>query len=610
MDNIYRRNRGVQLPHLDKIKKEIRDKVFASEKEINEFINNLNLEINQSISTIEDKKSKIVDQFSIFQSDSEYYLSRKEEIQSLEIPEIQKNIDNKGSEYVSLSKKYKDTMVRDFSNVTHLFNYDNVILSKTKNKIEKYHSMNDEEKTIKRLKKNEEADKSQQYSRLNVDDYSSIMFYNQIFIPFSNTDDEILMFKIKLLPANYHDKSIKNNELGAFYIKFLLRGGDIAGDFIFTTTLENNQYTVKAISEGLLNLGEDYKIKTYLDREDNYLYFTIQNINSLNDKNESELSSGNTIMNIGVNIILGGEIIFPEEINTKFDNTNNSKINISSHIISHDDKCIYGPLNISSEDKQYFLSEDDQFGSVTLYRINTIESDINQIYENDNLKLNKSHVQYSISVSEPDSTKVVKIDEVGEILIRSLMKLNLLENVVYKCFGFVLINYMYFPIVQLKLTKKIRDGVDNIFETSQEICGLEMLFDPNWCIEQYSKDLSTSPTNNKINSLENGFLTAFPGLSLEGSKTFKNFDSKTQNNNDTPNRNVQYGSINISLLENSALLLNVTNFIPTTNNFASWNGKNAKILISGYDLTLIVSDEIIDTMNNDLEINNMKYYVK
>lgn len=582
----------VHLPHLDKIKREIRDKIYASESEIKDFLTDISNEINLSLNQIKFKNNEVLEKKENLNEEIEYYDTRKNEIKNQDISILNQNVRLKGDAYLKRAENYRDLIKEDFKNVVSLFNYDSVILSRLKNKIELHKSKNDDQKSTYDLGKNETADSSQQYSRLNLDNYSNTKFYNQVYIPFDNQNEEALICSVKVLPANYRDNTLTNYEIGAFSIKLSLRSQNLAYDLhLFSTKINDKKYGCAIVSEGGINNGEDLNLKVYYNKIDATIYLTIKNIYQTTVE-ESEISSGNFVVNIGVNIILGGNYYPPMNLFTPFDNSNENLLSIGEALLPNNEN-IYGPINTGYFDNEYynrsmqkiFLSQHDIFGETNIYRINTIESD-NENLTDDNKKLSPS-IQYS----SIDGSKTYK-DEIGEVLIRTLQKLGLKENIVYTCFGYVIIDQMFFPIEQLKLTSKIREVDETNLISDELMCGLEMAFDRNWILEKLS-----------FNDINGNEIVNFPGISIEGSKTFKNYDTKTEFDNDTPIRQASYGSPNHAIYNNEAIKLNIfKNDI--YNNFSWWEGKNAKIILNGYDITILSSTKLLN--NTTPELLNIK----
>lgn len=602
MNNIIR-NKSVNLPKLDKIKTEIRDKIFASEKELNDFIEQLNYEINTSVNEIENKKTHIGDLQKNLEEETQYYTSRNEELKSQLIPDLQSKIDSKGDEYAYLAEKYKETIQKEFKNIAKTISYDEAIFNKAKNKIEAYKAVNDLDKPTRRLKKNENADQDQEYSRFNIDDYASTMFYHKTFIPFDDVGHEVEICTIQPLPAYYRDKSIENHELGAMYVKIIIRGSDLVADInMYTCKLNAKKYGVALYSEGVINNGEDLEVRVYMDK-DKILHVCLVNP-YYPTETESELKTKNLIVNIGITSLLSGGIETPAWVYHNIDSSTMTLVGKGQ--LTHKYGAYYGPLEMDTNDmgyitaelngsSKYFLSADERFGNTSLYRINTIEEDIEQIKTNPDILINRSHIQYKKS----DNSTLVK-DEIAELLIRSLLKLELVPNVVYKCFGWVMIDYMYFPITQIKLTSQIRDP-EGIFDTTEKMAGVEMQFDAHW---EYARDDCDDPF------IEDSFLQAFPGIAIEGGKTFINYTGKTETTNDTPTRSCSYGSIRASHRANNVdAKFSDTKLWTEINpgyNFAWYNAKQATVLLCGYDLTIFIPEDYKDRGVSDLSSINYK----
>lgn len=602
MNNIIR-NKSVNLPKLDKIKSEIRDKIFASEKELNEFIEQLNYEINTSVNEIENKKSNISDMQKNLEAETQYYTSRNEELKSTMIPQLQEKMDAKGDEYAYLAEKYKETIKKEFKNIANTISYDEAIFNKAKNKIEAYKAVNDLDKPTRRLRKNENADEDQEYSRFNIDDYASTIFYHKTFIPFDDVGHEVEICTIQPLPAYYRDKSIENHELGAMYVKIILRASDLCADInLYTCKLNANKYGVALYSEGVINNGEDLEVRVYQDK-DKVLHVCLVNPYYV-EETDSELNTKNLIVNVGITSLLSGGIETPAWVYHNIDSSDMKLVGRGQ--LTHKYGAYYGPLEMDKNDmgyitaelngsSKYFLSADEKFGNTSLYRINTIEEDIEQIKTNPDILINRTHIQYKKS----DTTTKV-IDQICELLIRSLLNLELVENVVYKCFGWVMVDYQYFPISGVKLTPQIRDS-EGIFDSETKMAGVELSFDPQWEIEADDvNDIFTPDTH----------IQTSPLIAIEGAKTFVNFAGKNEATNNTPDRNSMFGSNQTAFRQNNVnTQFSYTHFwreVKPTYGFAWYNGKDAKCYLQGYDLTIFIPEDYKDEGIADLSAINYK----
>ena len=365
--------RSTKIPKIDRIKRQIRDEINISETEINNFLLKYDEKIHEYLYEFEKKKTEIFDKIDSVESDVEYYKERVKEIDTISIPEIIREIDNTKYLYKKDAKEYKDCLLENLNNILdNYFSMDDSIIQKAKNDVIELRVADDIEKRSEMMTSEENTNKMQDISRMNVDENASITYFNRNIVNFTSDKEEILLFKLEMMRANYRDKSKINNDLGAFYIKVLLRLHNFTADLYFTTGLiDEDRYGVVCISDGIVNLsGSTFNINTYIDKKKEFIYFTLSNV-EIEDLNIVK------VVTVGVNCILSGKVIFSNHIMDILQIKDYDYINT---ITIKENDTSYGPIN-RYENKSFALSDSDKFGSCSLYRIHTIESDVEQIEE-------------------------------------------------------------------------------------------------------------------------------------------------------------------------------------------------------------------------------------
>lgn len=554
MNNILR-NKSVKFPKLDKIDKSVRDELFASESEINDFLVQLEQQMNEFTAKIETSQATLLTNKDIIESESSYFKERSQEIIDVEIPDLNAQILARNN-YLDQVKSYKEALKTKFHEVIDHFDYETSVLNHLKNKIEMKKTKNDIAKDTITLQSYKGFDKLQYQHRLNPDYFSSTTFFHQIVLPFKEQNEEVLLCTIDALPARWRNETIENWEMGAMFVNLMIRGENLAMDLqVYTTRLNVKKYGVAIFSDGSVNIGEDVQIKVYYQHQK----FMITMIcPSNNETINSEIIKDHGLLNIGIKPVIAGEITIPDDQYTVF--VKASEILVGHGFLYAEDEAIYGPLetiddmlyitggmhfngtdNIFSPNwnngaERRMMSEDKKFGyenysDYYIARINTIEKDNetnNDYRKTDSTKPALASMIYTntYGLTETSNTdKKVYADSICELLIISLMELNLEFNKVYKVMGWVMIGTYVYQIKQLKLIPDVRtyplvkndksygilDIKNSIDALNYQLCGVELLFEliHNDTIDLYNNKttaFNTNPQNKHV----------FPGISLTG----------------------------------------------------------------------------------------------
>lgn len=553
MNNILR-NKSVKFPKLDKIDKTVRDELFASEAEINDFLVQLEQQMNEFTAKIESSQATLLTNKDIIESEADYLKERSQEIIDTEIPNLNAQVIARNN-YLDSVKIYKESLKTKFHEVVDHFDYETSVLNHLKNKIEMKKTKNDLAKNTITLQTYEGFDKLQCQHRLNPDYFSSTTFFHQVVLPFKEQNEEVLLCTIDALPARWRNETIENWEMGAMFVNLMIRGENLAMDLqVYTARLNVKKYGVAIFSDGSLNSGEDVQIKVYYQHQK----FMITMIcPSNNETINSEIIKDHGLLNIGIKPVIAGEITIPDDQYTVF-------VKASETLVGHgflyaEDEAVYGPLesidnmlyitgghhfngtdNIHSPNwnngpERRMMSEDKKFGyenynDYYIARINTIEKD-NET-NNDHRKTDKTKPALASMIytntynltNTPNTEKKVYGDSICELLIISLMELNLEFNKVYKVMGWVMIGTYVYQIKQIKLIPDVRNyplvanskyyGILDIKNATDalnyQLCGVELLFEliHNDTVELYNdkSELSKNPSNDH----------PFPGISLTG----------------------------------------------------------------------------------------------
>ena len=535
------RNKGIKFPKLDKIKQDVRDEIFASEDDINDFLQTLSENVAYFTHEITNRNEEIKKSSTLLKESDDYYQIRKDEILNDEIPEMNEKVESVEDRYRELLKQYKEKIKSEFPSVGGTLSYESVSLGNIKNKIEKYKTLGDKELQPITPTQVTNAWWLPEFHRLNPDNRSSTIFFHQVNIPFNENPQEVELFTIKPMPAYWRTSSLENSTLGAFFINLKLRGKDLSADIeIFPQKMrEGIKYGVEFFSEGSVNNGNLIKLKAYHNETTKEIKITILTPSKKIETQKDVFTDDNFLLNVGIQSLLSEDIIIPSyNDKTEIDKTN---LKIVGEAKIDTDEYLYGPLDENTNDMEWLkgmtfskdfsrvhndlirkegndkyqvmLSEDERRGKTSIYRIHTIESDIDRVEGN----LEKS--VYTVGGLKTNGGTKRVIDEFSELLLRSLQDIGLIAGRVYKAMGWVMITNVCYQVSQIKITKEKLVYPDRKWEyldPSRNICGAEILFDPE---QEFEYDDSTS--NGKITNLKittNGFseVMGFPGLSLEG----------------------------------------------------------------------------------------------
>ena len=572
---------NTHFPKIDKIHQDIRDKQYINEAELNEQMNSISSQTAELIQNLKLKKQEMEDSLSNFNDTNEYFNMRIDEIMNDTLEEKQNEIEKNNIFYPDKLNTTRKIIRQEIENTISSFDMGNVTKERIKNKIELLKTRTDENKVLRRLAKNETTE-NQEYSRLNPDDYSNTRFSSTIFIPYESFNKDIVLFKLKTIPVNYRKTDLKNFKMGAFHLKMSLRSDTVFADLVISSTkLDNNEYGASIVSEGINGVENIlHHLKVYYSTIDQNIY-VCYNIDTSNSEMLHADSIESQLYSINVNILIGGTIDFSTYYGYVLNNENLTLVGSAS--LNKDSENIFGPINNESNDYYtrshtiYSYTEDELFGESDIIRISTIEND--KKIEDENLLTKDNIIQYS---KEGD----VKKDNISEILIRSLESIGLKPGIVYKAMGWVLLDYMYFPIEYLKLTPKNHIASDT-FLINEKMCGLEMMFDRRYVVEMTSKN-----ADNTFNQ------PCFPGISIEGMQSFDktkvdNGTTATEFNINTPMRNTYYGSWSGSYKNNNHQL-QLTRSANISTQFASLDNRSAEIFLSGFDITIITSTKMLN----------------
>ena len=583
----------VRFPRLDKIKQEIRDKNYVNEEELNEYVTNINVQASEIIQSLKNKQQEIEENFSDFNIDKEYFNNRISEIESTDLINIQNSVEKSNINYPDKVETSKENVNIEITNTISSFDLGAITKERIKNKIELLRNYTDENRHTQTLRKNETTNVPQEFTRLNPDYYANTRFASTVFIPYENINKDIVLFTLKTIPVNYRDSKLKNFKMGAFYFKMQLRSDTLFADLsIYSVKLNDKEYGAAIVSDGVYGTENiEHYLKLYYSETEQKLYvcYKIDNTNQeklYSDNLESQLYS------INVNVLIGGEIDFSTYYGYTLNDDAVVKLIGIAGLNKDVNECI-GPINIYVENMNYYsrshnyltFTENDVFGKSKIFRINTIEHDNNitlqETLESENI------IQYKKASS-------VKKDNIGEVLIRSLESIGLKPGIVYKCYGWILVDNMFFPVEYLKLTKKIHLS-DNTFIKDEKMCGLEMLFDRRFVAELSSKNSDTSYNQ-----------PCFPGISFEGMPVFNNEKiekptSLTEFNINTPMRNTWYGSWTGQSKNNNHLFQLTRSSVSTT--FNALDNRNADIFLGGFDLTILSSElNLLEDKSDDFKL--------
>lgn len=364
------------LPGLEQQSRQKRDETFVSENEIKDKKNAIEAKLVGEKAQAELAYKRAMDNVeNVTDSYVQDFNKKNTELVDEKLIEDDKLITDKyNNTYLDLATKLVEKSNMSTSNKMDALNLIALVDERVKNKI--YN---------KKLKKNDDITSNpvelpnklpvvdQDHIRLNPD-YNATTISDTVIL---KPGKEVKLITFDELDVTYRNQEFMNSDIGAFILQLKLRANNIAIDlYLSNTLLTENKYGTAIVSESSYNFDNSLMVSVYKEKETHRIIVTLKNV-------EQSLKQETLVISASYNMLLGGNVILPDEITESFVPDSRYK-KIGEGVVKGDEKGVVGPINNVLGDRNFYnailnhiaVSDNDMFGESVMVKLSTFTKDM------------------------------------------------------------------------------------------------------------------------------------------------------------------------------------------------------------------------------------------
>ena len=377
------------LPGLEQQSRQKRDETFVSENEIKDKKNAIEAKLVGEKAQAELAYKRAMDNVeNVTDSYVQDFNKKNTELVDEKLIEDDKLITDKyNNTYLDLATKLVEKSNMSTSNKMDALNLIALVDERVKNKI--YN---------KKLKKNDDITSNpvelpnklpvvdQDHIRLNPD-YNATTISDTVIL---KPGKEVKLITFDELDVTYRNEEFMNSDIGAFILQLKLRANNIAIDlYLSNTLLTENKYGTAIVSESSYNFDNSLMVSVYKEKETHRIIVTLKNV-------EQSLKQETLVISASYNMLLGGNVVLPDEITESFVPDSRYK-KIGEGVVKGDEKGVVGPINNVLGDRNFYnailnhiaVSDNDMFGESVMVKLSTFTKDM----ENADVRIIESDIK-------------------------------------------------------------------------------------------------------------------------------------------------------------------------------------------------------------------------